>query len=293
MLAFVLSLGCFRPQRILRSMIDLMRRLVPRTLRNWIRQPRRSVRYVLHRSAYAFQGASAQELRPDWSLRCHPASREHFTVFNSDLAQRTELDLFIRYCRTGMQFLDVGAHYGLFALAAHRFSGTSARVACVEPSPKAAQILRANLDANEVRNVSLLNVAMGASDGFLEMLSTGPAGSDYFASVPTGRSDTVTVRQLTMSSVLCQTGLLPTHVKIDVEGFEDDVIAGALKVLREHHPILFLELHGSRLRARQRDPALVITRLRQCGYERIEEAGAEMSDDAIAGRDFECRLVCF
>lgn len=274
-------------------MTDLIRRLVPRTLRNWIRQPRRSVRYVLHRLAYAVEGANAEELRPDWSLRCHPASREHFMVFNSDPAQRTELDLFIHYCRTGMQFLDVGAHYGLFALAAHRFGGSSARVVCVEASPKAAQILRANLDANEVRNVSLLNIAMGASDGSLEMLSTGPPGSDYFVSVPTGRSDTVPVRQLTMHSVLCETRLLPTHVKMDVEGFEDDVIAGALNVLKEHHPILFLELHGGYLRARQRDPALVIRRLRECGYECIEEAGAEITDEAIARRNFECRLVCF
>jgi FkbM family methyltransferase len=214
-------------------------------------------------------------------------------MFNSDPAQRTELDLFIRYCRPGMQFLDIGAHYGLFALAAHRFGGSRARIVCVEASPKAAQILRANLDANRVRNVSLFNIAMGASDGSLEMLSTGPAGSDYFVSVPAGRSDSVTVPQFTMSTVLCETGLLPTHVKMDVEGFEHDVIAGALSVLKEHHPILFLELHGGYLRARQRDPALVISQLRECGYERIEEAGAEITDDAIARRNFECRLVCF
>ena len=251
------------------------------------------MRYVLHRLAYTFEGASAEEIRPGWSLRCHPASREHFTMFNSDPAQRTELDLFIHYCRPGMQFIDVGAHYGLFALAAHRFGESGTRIVCVEASPKAARILRANLDANDVRNVSVRNVAMGAIDGSLEMLSTGPAGSDYFVSVPAGRSDTVTVRQLTMSTVLSETGLLPTHVKMDVEGFEDDVIAGALSALKKHHPILFLELHGSYLRARWRDPALVISRLRECGYERIEEAGAEVTDDAIARRNFECRLVCF
>ena len=181
---------------------------------------------------------------------------------------------------------------GCSALAAHRFGESGTRIVCVEASPKAARILRANLDANDVRNVSVRNVAMGAIDGSLEMLSTGPAGSDYFVSVPAGRSDTVTVRQLTMSTVLSETGLLPTHVKMDVEGFEDDVIAGALSALKKHHPILFLELHGSYLRARRRDPALVISRLRECGYERIEEAGAEVTDYVIARRNFECRLVC-
>ena len=273
-------------------MSDLIRRLTPRILRNWVRQPRRSVRYVLDRLTYACSGADTVQLRPDWSVRCHPASREHFIVFSRDPAQRAELDLFIRHCTAGMQFLDIGAHYGLFALAAHRFGGADVRTVCIEASPKAAQILQANLDANEARNISLLNVAMGASDGTLEMLSTGPAGSDYFVSVPAGRSDTVSVRQLSLTTVLRESSLRPTHVKMDIEGFEDDVIAGGLALLQEHRPILFLELHGNYLRARQRDPALVIRHLRECGYECIEEEGVELTDELIAKRDFECRLVC-
>ena len=274
-------------------MTELIRRIVPRTWRNWVRQPKRSLHYVLDRLAYAFGGPGVEELRPDWTPACHPASRVHFDLFKTDPEQRSELDFFIRHCRPGMQFLDVGAHYGLFALAAHRFGGRSSRVVCIEASPRAARILRANLDANEASNVSVLNVAMGAGDGLLEMLTTGPAGSDYFVSVPFGRTDTITVKQLTMSTIMRQTGLRPTHVKIDVEGLEDDVIAGAFDILREHHPLLFLELHGRHLRARQRDPALVISRLRECGYGRIEEAGSEITDKSIAVRGFECRLVCF
>ena len=272
-------------------MRDLIRRLTPRSLRNWIRQPRRSARYVLDRVAYACGGASAVKIRSDWSVRCHPASRDHFSVFDRDPAQRAELDLFIRHCAPGMQFLDIGAHYGLFALAAHRFGGNGARVVCIEASPKAAAVLRANLYANSAANVTVLNVAMGATDGTLEMLSTGPAGSDYFVSVPAGRSDTVSVRQLSLPSALRETGLRPTHVKMDIEGFEDDVIAGALDVLRELRPILFLELHGGYLRARQRDPAGVIRHLRACGYELVEEDGHALSDEDLAARNYECRLV--
>lgn len=274
-------------------MTKLIRRLTPRTLRNWVRQPRRSARYVLDRITYACGHADKVQLRPDWCLRCHPASREHFVVFDTDRLQRAELDLFVRHCKPGMQFLDIGAHYGLFAMAAHHFGGTSARIVCIEASPKAAGILRENLKANHAENVAVLNVAMGRNDGTLEMLSTGPAGSDYFVSVPVGRADTLKVRQLSMASALSETGLRPTHVKMDIEGFEDDVIAGALSILKANKPLLFLELHGGYLRARQRDPALVIRHLRECGYERIEEEGTILSDEDIAHRKFECRLVCF
>jgi FkbM family methyltransferase len=274
-------------------MIRLVRQIVPRPLRNWVRQPRRSAQYVFNRIAYHFRGAETVRIRDDWSLKCHPASRAHFTVFQTDLAQRAELDMFIRHCTVGMQFLDIGAHYGLFALAATHFGGTSAGVVCIEASRKAANILESNLAANRAESqVKVLNVAMGATDGTLQMLSTGPAGSDYFVSAPAGRSDTTTVRQLSMTTVLRETGIRPTHVKMDIEGFEDDVIAGALTTLKELHAVLFLELHGGYLRARERDPATVIDHLRQCGYQHFEENGTVLSDADFASRNYECRLVC-
>lgn len=274
-------------------MINLIRSLTPRALRNWVRQPRRSAYYVLDRIAHALGRSCNVKLRPDWSVRCHPASREHFRVFNTDPAQGAELDVFIRHCAPGMQFLDVGAHYGLFGLAAQHFGGGGVRAVCVEASPRAAAILKANLKANQAADVTLLNVAMGRIDGTLQMLSTGPAGSDYFVSVPEGRADTVTVRQLSLSTVLKETGLRPTHLKLDVEGFEDDVIGGAVSVLKHYQPLLFLELHGKFLRARHRDPSAVIRQLRECGYHRMEEEGTVLNDEAIANRGYECRLVCF
>lgn len=273
-------------------MTALVRRFTPRTLRNWIRQPRRTARYVLDRMAYACGSCESVVIRPDWPVRCHPASREHFEVFRTDPVQRAELDLFVRHCKPGMEFLDVGAHHGLFALAVHQFSN-GARTVCVEASPKAAHILQANLNANDAHSASLLNVAAGQTDGSLEMLSTGPAGSDYFVSVPAGRSDTISVRQLSLASILRETGLRPTHLKIDVEGFEDDVIAGGLTLFKELQPIVFLELHGCYLRARQRDPTSVIRALHECGYQRIEDQGYPVSNEAIAARGFEGRFVCF
>jgi len=234
------------------------------------------------------------QVRPDWRVKCHPASRNHFIVFAEDPAQKAELDSFVGYCRPGMQFLDVGAHYGLFSLAAVHFGGPGSRAVCVEASPKAASILHANVEANAVaRQILIFEVAMGATDGTLEMLSTGPAGSDYFVSAPKGRADTVSVRELSMSSVLRESKLAPTHVKMDIEGFDSDVIAGAAQLFREYRPILFLELHGRYLRQRGHDPALVISQLSGYGYTHLEENGRKVTSKDIGARNFECRLVCF
>ena len=138
----------------------------------------------------------------------------------------------------------------------------------------------------------MVNLAMGATDGTLEMLTTGPAGSDYLVSAPAGRSDTISVPQLSLPTVLLRTNFRPTHVKIDIEGFEDDVILGAMKTLSELRPIIFLELHGGYLRARGRDPKAVLANLRACGYRSIEQHGETLTDSQIQARNFESRLVC-
>jgi len=275
-------------------MSNLIRRLTPRTVRNWVRQPKRSVRYVLDRLAYVCIGCSEAQVRPDWRVRCHPASRNHFSVFASDPSQEAELDSFIKYCQPGMQFLDIGAHYGLFALAAARFGGAGARIVAVEASANASVVLKANIAANEAAGlVQVVDAAMGARDGAIEMLSTGPAGSDYFVSAPAGRPDTTVVRQVSMASVLCETRLRPTHIKMDVEGFESDVIEGGKNCLRDNWPILFLELHGAYLWARGHDTAQVVRQLRDCGYTRFVENATSLDDGDFSRRNFECRIACF
>lgn len=270
-----------------------VRRFTPRSVRNWLRQPKRSLGYLADRLDYLWRGPSRVDVRPDWSPHCHPASRNHFAIFTVDQGQGAELDTFIAYCTPGMQFLDVGAHYGLFSLAAIRFGGPTARAVAVEASANAAKILRANLGANDATaRVQVVNAAMGEHDGTLEMLSTGPAGSDYFVSAPPGRTDTMQVPQLSMSSILRQTGMQPTHLKMDIEGFEGEAIDGAMDCLRQHRPILFLELHLRFLRSRGRDPIEILRQLRECGYTHFEEAGMPLSEDGLKMRDSECRIVC-
>jgi FkbM family methyltransferase len=276
-----------------KSIRDVIRRATPRVVRNWLRQPKRTVRYLLDRAEYARKGSSEIQVRPDWQVRCHPASIDHFRVFEADPAQRAELDIFIEFCRPGMQFLDLGAHYGLLSLAALRYGGSEVRAVAVEASANAAGILRENLVANDAADrIKIINAAIGRQKGVLEMLSTGPAGSDYYVSPPPGRSDTTRVQQLSMSAILEQTGLVPTHIKMDIEGFEDEAIAGGLDCLRKYRPIIFLELHVRFLRARGRNPIMLLDSLAECGYSSFEENGVPISKSEIGRRETDCRLVC-
>jgi FkbM family methyltransferase len=269
------------------------RNFVPRTVRNWLRTPSRTVRYLVDRAAFACGSMAVVDVTDGWSLKCHPASRAHFEVFRTDPLQAEELAAFFTSATLGMHLLDIGAHYGIFALAALRAGGPDARVLCVEPSANAVEVLRANLEANrETSRVQVVNAALGNLDGRLRMLTTGPAGADYLVVPSCSRPDTVLVKMRFMKSVLEEAAFRPTHIKLDIEGYEFEVIEAALDILSKLQPILHLELHGTFLEARGKNPADVIANLRTAGYRSFLCANRLVDERLMALQQFNCRLVC-
>jgi len=269
------------------------RNYTPRVIRNWLRMPSKSIEYVKDRLSFAVGNTKMVKVRENWILRVHPAAHHHFEVFNTDPIQSSELNAFIANCPNGIRLLDVGAHYGFFALAALRYGGAEAKVLCVEASPSAAKILDTTLNLNKTDGrVRVFNVAMGDKDGMLSMLATGPLGGDYFIVPTEERKDTIQVPQRSLVSLLTETGFKPTHIKFDIEGFEFEVIESGLTILKELRPVLFLELHGTALRARGKDPLAVIQMLREAGYSSFVEDGQELTAEAMAALGYNCRMIC-
>ena len=268
------------------------RALLPRTIRNWLRAPRTTIRYLGNRIAFDLGAYKYAQITSDWSVRCHPAAEPLFKVFHNDFAQSQELASFRAHIRPSMSFLDIGAHYGIFALAAARFA-PGATITCVEPSPKAIDVLAANLKANELESVvQIIQAAAGPNDGTLKVLSTGPAGADYFVVPSFARGDTIQVPMLSLSSLFARMKRPPTHVKIDIEGYELEVTDAAKETLATLKPIVFLELHGSLINARGKDPASVLTSLRDAGYGSFTLNEIPLCDEILNQNNFNCRIVC-
>jgi len=271
----------------------LARALLPREVRNWLRMPGKTFDYLQDRAAFAIGSLCVVKVTDEWSVRCHPLARRHFEFFRTDPLQAKELTSFFKYAHPGMHLLDIGAHYGFFALAALRSGGPTARVLCVEPSSKAVQVLRANLEANGAkRNVEIVQTALGDTDGTLRMLTTGPFGGDYMVVPTKARTDTVSVKVRSLRSLLEDTSFQPTHIKVDIEGYEFELLQAAQDLLSALKPLLYLELHGQTLQARGKDPATIIECLRRAGYDSFICENQAVDDRTMARSSFNCRLVC-
>jgi Methyltransferase FkbM domain len=62
---------------------------------------------------------------------------------------------------------------------------------------------------------------------------------------------------------------VPQFVKIDVEGWELEVLRGARKLLEQYHPDLFLEMHGETMNEKRRKVAEIVDYLDSMGYRQI------------------------
>jgi len=265
------------------------RALIPRRLRNWLRRPGASLAWLRDSLAHAAGRDRLVAIRPGWSVRCHPAAyRCDYRVFVDDPEQALELDTFIANCSDAMTLLDLGAHFGLFSLAALHYGGPGARALAVDPSPTAVRMLRCQARLNGVeRRLEVIHAAASAREGTLDLVDAGVAAGGYY--VPAERhpmGERTAVPSVTIDSLARAAPGRLTHIKIDVEGAEAEVLRGARAVLTSAHaPILFVELHNAISARVGRDPIEALSLLADRGYALFRLDGTPATPEWILERD--------
>lgn len=249
----------------------VLRRSVPRRARNWLRSPGQSLRWLMDEGRHAVGSHPALEIRPGWTLRCHPTAHRAITTSQlHDPAQAAELDEFIASCARDMVLFDLGAHFGVFSLAALRYGGPGAVAVAVEPSPAALRILRIQARLNDVADrLTPIRAAAGQRVGTQAMLAVGVIADGYYVAADADHpsSDLSPVSTISVDALTERLGVRPTHLKIDVEGQELAVLAGACETLAHRPaPTVFIELHHEIVRRRGGDPLEAVRLLETHGY---------------------------
>lgn len=142
----------------------------------------------------------------------------------------------------GMTVVEVGANLGAHTVALARRCAPAPLYA-FEPQQRVFQILCANLALNDIGNVVALPEACGEAEGEADLPAINYAGAGNFGGVSLlpatpGAAHAHRVRVRTLDSLgLPACGLL----KVDVEGFEPQVLRGARETIMRHRPILYVE----------------------------------------------------
>jgi len=228
-------------------------------------------------------------LRPGLVIQLSRASREDAEWFSFRSAEMAaEFDSFLHETVDRHRLLDVGAFHALFSLAFARRPDTEA--VAIEPSPPAYAVLGDNLRLNPDSRIRALEIAAGAAEGSLRMESN---WLHLRALAPGMQSSTAVEIPVRRVDDICDSlGFEPDAIKIDVEGFETDVLAGAQSVLRRFRPILFLEVHPPFIAALGRSLMEVWVVLNAAGYSVFDRRGRQITREAFVKLDGFPRLIC-
>lgn len=138
---------------------------------------------------------------------------------------------------------DIGANIGLTAIL---FSSLAKQAYAFEPSPSTFRILSENLGRNRISNVEAINLGLGHNKESLTITFAQNNRSGGYVSDkirPENGHVTEEIRIDTLDHFFSSTAPAPTFLKIDVEGFEQNVLKGGIGFLQRARPVVVLEMN--------------------------------------------------
>lgn len=180
-----------------------------------------------------------------------PASTDIFlTGGKSHISEIRLAKYLIKNLHSDSTFIDVGAHYGYFSLIASNIV-KDGKVYSFEPSSKSFNILKRNVSS--ITNVTIFNKAVSQGNTPIAFYEFDNLHSEYnstqisqfenedwFKAI---KPNMQKIDSISLSTFCTDNSIYPDIIKIDVEGFENEVIKGAENLLTssKKKPIVILE----------------------------------------------------
>lgn len=166
-----------------------------------------------------------------------------------------ELEVALGLVQRGDTIMDIGASWGLFALTFAEAVGPSGKVIAIEPNPEVFRDLRKLTQRTAVTPICC---AAGAQPGHLQLnvpvTSAGSPATPYGSLAHTwpGPVRSYDVDVVRIDDLAGQESIV-SLIKIDVEGWEFEALAGAAQTISRHRPPIVIEAERRHLRETGRD----------------------------------------
>jgi FkbM family methyltransferase len=155
--------------------------------------------------------------------------REHLAIAiaRDGCYECATLERIVDLCRGASSFLDIGAQFGQFTLAVSAVLSSHGRVVAVEPNPQNYLELCANLALNGRTNVYPVLAAAAQRDSLLRLVPQTRGNTGETTTRSDLRSGEMIVPALSLTEILRHLEVTCVDVmKLDVEGFESEVLRG-------------------------------------------------------------------
>lgn len=143
--------------------------------------------------------------------------------------------------KPGMVFVDAGANIGYYSLIASSLVGDNGRVYAFEPSDAPYNALARTIKRNMISNIIQVHSALGDTHRRKEMFKSNANNIDspsfvYHNTKSKEESTSIGFKEIISLDVYCQSSGIESIdlIKIDVEGYEPQALAGMTRMLHEN-----------------------------------------------------------
>jgi FkbM family methyltransferase len=162
----------------------------------------------------------------------------------------------------GSTIFDVGANIGFFSVRFARWVGPDGKVIAIEPEARNVESLRRRIElAGMADIVECVPAAAADKPGELRLAITRGHPADHHLS-----DSGVLIPAVTLDDLAAEDPRPVSLIKIDVQGAEAMVVAGARELIETHRPAIFVEIDAPSLARSGSSPRELIEILTEIGY---------------------------
>lgn len=169
---------------------------------------------------------------------------DQLPAFSQGKGERQLAQYAARHLSADSVCLDIGANIGLTALILSSYCPRG-HVFAFEPSPTNAKYLRQNISNNGISNVTVIEAAVGASPGSAQLALVDIGANSTIvrpdAAAPLRAAD---VKVISLDTWAVGDYSEVDFIKLDVEGYEGHVLAGAAGLIARARPPIFMEFNS-------------------------------------------------
>ncbi|HEX9045421.1 MAG TPA: FkbM family methyltransferase [Verrucomicrobiae bacterium] len=186
---------------------------------------------------------------------------ESYEFFCENADIRHEISTFLAKLKSRETFYDIGGFRGAFSAAAKIKLGGNISIHIFEPLAKNVEAIHRVCKLNGFDDIKVNPVAVSDGNSMRagvndDMVRLGDVNSTAAAEFPS----------VSLDEYVAAGNPPPSIMKIDVEGFELQVLNGGRQCLARHRPRLWLEVHPRFLAAQNKSQDQVLNLLKEHGY---------------------------
>lgn len=147
--------------------------------------------------------------------------------------------IYDNFIKDGDTIFDIGGNVGLHS-SYFTIRNKNSQIYTFEPLPENADYLKKLIAKNKFTNINLIQKAVSTKSGKVYFDRDKNNHQGHISQIP---SD-LTVDMISLDDFITEKKVRPNFIKIDVEGFEGDVLDGYKNTIQLSYPVIIIEIHS-------------------------------------------------